>query len=192
MLTVLLIALLLVDVLVISFCANHEKPFWGLFGFLTAGVVAHFLGYPVLVFLKEHLSDIPLWFGAYVLLGIPWAFSKWWMFALRARTRLKEWMVAHPAPVDDGKFTADEMERKVAMYRSGVPRPVVYNPKTGKFSLDASEHKGRITTWLALWPFSIVGTILDDFLVRLWENLYEALSTSFQRVSDSVFSDINK
>jgi MFS family permease len=183
-LTLVVCVLLVVDVLVASICANSEKPFWALA--LVAGgayLVSLLVGAPIVPFVQENWTHFPLWFGIYVLLGIPWAFVKWWRYAVVARKKLKAWLVKNPIPESDAE------RRNYAGY---VPGPIVYNSRTNKFELPASDHKARITTWLAFWPLSIVGTALEDFLIRLWERIYDALRTSFQRVADSVLADVNK
>ena len=194
---------LAVDALLLSVLSNRESLVGSfLCAMLGFAFVAYLSGTSVIPFVIAHVWDIPLWFGIYVLAGIPWAFAKWWLFSLRARKSLKEWMVLNPPPVLDTSASMTDLEvRKkrddfsaaMAHYsRMGIPGPVVYNSLTGKFSVPASNHKSRITAWLMFWPFSILGTIFDDFLFRLWENIYEVCSTSFQRISDSVFADINE
>lgn len=177
----------------VSYCSNHGSPFLGLVMICFVGFLAQIGGYPVYPTLKDHVADIPLWFGAYVVAGVPWAFVKWWLYVTKARQRLMVWLETHIIPVEDN-YTGKpaEYHQDVMRFRDSVPSPVVFDKGTRKFRVPASEHKGQITTWLALWPFSIVGTILDDLLVRLWETIYNFLRSSFQRVSDAVFADINR
>lgn len=66
-----------------------------------------------------------------------------------------------------------------------------YDVATGKFDLPLRDYKGRITTWMAFWPFSLVWTLVDDLVIRLWENLYEMLTGTFRRIFESVFRDVN-
>jgi hypothetical protein len=66
-----------------------------------------------------------------------------------------------------------------------------YDVDTGKFDFPVREYKGKITTWMAFWPFSSVWTLIDDLVIRLWENLYKMLTGTFRRISESVFRDVN-
>ena len=52
-----------------------------------------------------------------------------------------------------------------------------------------SNHKGAVIAWMCFWPFSLVGTFINDPLRRLFTFLFNSLKTTYQKMSDSVFSD---
>lgn len=208
----------IIDVCAIAYCADATKPFKALFGVVVLVALAWFAGYPVVSFVADHWRDVLLGFGAYLLTGIPWAFFKWYRFALDARKDLRKWLEhspvperrrgfvygrtgrwtaldeVHPSDVPEGSEIVLEPDAEYASslrrYAERVPHPVRFDVRAVKFDLPASDHKERITTWMAFWPFSALGTLLDDLLFRVWEALYGFCSGLFQRVSDAVFADV--
>lgn len=199
-----LISLCVLDGIFLIFCASTARFGRGFFGMLGFVFLAWLAGYPVFSFTMEHWRDVLLGFGVYLLAGIPWAVFKWWRYAVEARNRLVEWLPSHPIPVrgkpasplTDPERPVDEQETEYAYgerlrrYGQHVPHPTQFRMVDQKFYLTTD--KSRITTWLALWPFSMLGSFLNDFLLSLWENIYEMFSGVFRRISDAVFSDINK
>lgn len=201
------ILLLTFFALCISHLSNTRHPVWSGLGLLLCfGLLSYILNFEVVPFVLNNKGLVLEAFGVYLVAGVPWAFIKWWRYALSRRRLLEEWLGDHPMPAigqdndhshrpcQNGYPEKDETEsayshRKDMLY---VQAPVFYDRTSKKFVLLASRNKELILTWLAFWPFSIVGTLLSDVLLRWWEILYTELSTLFQRISDSVFSDINE
>jgi hypothetical protein len=142
------------------------------------------------------LSDIPVWtwikanplyilygFAAYVGAGAVWSVIKWWFYLLNMRDRYEtlrsDWLGIRnlkEVPVNDPVQYQTFKEQVVAKvdYRHSFP-PV------------ATEHKGKITTWMTFWPFSLVDTILGDFLARVFKTVHAWLAGLMQRISNGVF-----
>lgn len=186
MLTLTVVALsvlLLLDVLCLALVSERGVGFWGF---------ASFVGFWGLLTTLAHLTldlNVGTWllhnwqfgiagFVSYLGVGVVWTFFKWWRFARLSRAKIIEWLDHNS--IYPGE-TTDHFYRK-------APGPAQY--KDGKFSLEASSHKGRIISWLAMWPFSVIGTLVGDLLFRLWETIYEMFSGVYQRISDLVFADV--
>jgi len=56
-----------------------------------------------------------------------------------------------------------------------------------KYRPTAAENKSRITAWMLLWPFSLVGTILNDPVRRLGAWLFNRFKSLYQKSVDYVF-----
>lgn len=50
-------------------------------------------------------------------------------------------------------------------------------------SAKASGNKDRITSWVALWPFSMTGYVVGDWLLRAFERVYEALAGVYDNIT---------
>lgn len=105
---------------------------------------------------------IILGLAAYLALGAVWSFWKWYGFLVSARDVLRK------------KWEADTARPEWSAFIDGrVPT--------------ASNNKQRITTWMALWPFSFSWWVLT-WPRRAFVWLYERLSTIFDRIAARVFA----
>ena len=206
--------LFVVDVLFITGCASTKSPFWGLLGMACLGFFLWLLDYPVVSFIRENWRNLIPAAIVYVVVGMPWALFKWWRFVRKEARLLQEFLQDHPMPVQgqgsrilNGGFTelpVDPNEstdtyrlRKrnhVARYfecRSSTRSGIFYSQETDKFEVLASRNKSAIMTWMALWPFSVLDTMFEDLIIRLWENLYTLLTGTFKRISEAVLAPLN-
>lgn len=53
----------------------------------------------------------------------------------------------------------------------------------------ATEHKSRITGWVGYWPFSMVGTMINDPLRKLIDFIFTWFNGLYQRMSNYIFRD---
>jgi len=53
----------------------------------------------------------------------------------------------------------------------------------------ATDNKAKITAWMAFWPCSVISTLLNDPIRRLFRYLFNLLKSLYQKMADAVFSD---
>lgn len=61
-----------------------------------------------------------------------------------------------------------------------------------KVRISAGDNKARIIGWMSLWPFSMIGTLVDDILLRMWQRFYDLFAGTYQRISDKMIGDLNE
>lgn len=54
----------------------------------------------------------------------------------------------------------------------------------------ASENKERIMTWMYLWPFSMLGTLVSEFLFKIWDRIYDAMGEVYNSIAAAAFSGV--
>jgi hypothetical protein len=127
--------------------------------------------------------------AAYLGIALVWAAIKWRVFYLpdlfdryeKLRSHFLKGKGLNHMPADQSvidEFNNDHIVRCLSIQ---TKRNVRYN-------------KARITGWMIYWPFSMVGTFIGDFMVRLFATMYKMLAGSLQRVSDrmaSQYSELN-
>ena len=55
----------------------------------------------------------------------------------------------------------------------------------------AKNHKGRIMTWMAYWPFSLTWWLLRDLLRKLWERLYRMIGGTLDKLSAWIYKGVD-
>ena len=53
------------------------------------------------------------------------------------------------------------------------------------------EHRTMILGWMALWPSSVIWTLLHDPVKWVFEEIYAALGGLMQKMANHVFKDFN-
>lgn len=130
-----------------------------LFWFLGAG---HDLNGLVNFIIQAPAASIGI-FLLYILAGAFWSVGKWYFFVVRLR---------------------DEYIERIDNYGNGK----VSQSDVDKHRPKPSTYKGRITSWMFYWPFSITWTLLNEPVRKIYLTLFNWFEESFEKISDKVFS----
>lgn len=167
---------------------------WATFSLIVTVALAQFFHLvDLLTFVRENTATFLGYVGLYVVCAIPWSFIKWFSFLRNYRDQFREYK---------GKFLTS---RDIPV-TANVPADLMpdfqrwlsqnYNYHRGDVNLvglqelqrpRARNNKQRIVSWMAFWPFSLVGTLLNDPVRRLFTWLFTAFSSLYQRMADYVF-----
>jgi hypothetical protein len=52
----------------------------------------------------------------------------------------------------------------------------------------ASDNAGRLTGWIFHWPFSVLGVLIGDVIIRFADTCYKALHGLFERMARAQFA----
>lgn len=114
--------------------------------------------------------DVITGFVAYSLVGCLWSVAKWKLFLRKAFKRAEK---AHEAQWE--------------AYNSGTT-PRAEPTRTRPSESFASNNAGRLTGWIFHWPFSVLGVVVGDVIIRFADSLYKALHGLFERMARAQFS----
>lgn len=173
---------------VILLCVLVEKDegVWATVVFIGTVLSLNFLSkVPILDYIRTNpLRTVEL-VAAYFAIGVGWTLIKWYFFVHRKvvayneykRNFLKSHNVDSLTPALAAEL-ADELSNANG-YRNtrGVSATAP----------DPADHKGDLTRWGTYWPFSMVGTALNDVVRRAWEYVYEMLQTTYHRMAKAIF-----
>lgn len=109
----------------------------------------------------------------YIFCGVVWAFAKWYMFLREKRAEYA--------------LVRDELRAEFARIRSGGETYPKWVERRHNYPPRAMGNRERLQFWMAWWPFSFIATFTGELLLRFFQNLYRALSGSFDSMSDRVF-----
>lgn len=167
------------------------------FGFATLTLVATLIGLQcfhlldVLSYVVHHTVETLMYTAGYLLAGIIWSFVKWFSFLMRFRDRYRECRNTFfkDNNLQVGTPLSPEMASALNTY---LARQDYYgefrgNPLTAKPK--AVKNKSRIVAWMSLWPFSVIGTLLNDPVKRLFKFLFNSFKALYQQMADRVFAN---
>lgn len=170
------------------------------FGWATVTLIATAIGsvvlghwwpeYSLITFIKAHGVFTAIYAGAYVGVGVAWSFVKWFSYLMSFRDAFREQRNAFctknsldpAAPIPEDKLPAfDQWISHVSW--SNNHRSQLLSRERPR----AAKNKARITAWAAFWPFSFLGTLLNDPVRRIFNFLFNQFKALYQKMSDWVF-----
>ena len=175
--------------LIITTQVHNERVGWAAFTFIAIiAALILFTNVPKLLAnatLLDYVEGILLYFA---LAGI-WAIIKWRGFFLPSLFRRYN------------DLREDFLFRKKLNEMPADPTVIKdFNDQYGVQSLNINanrmvrNNKGRITTWMIFWPFSLLETFVGDFLANMFDRIYRSIHGLLQRMSDSMaskYSELN-
>lgn len=193
-------------------------PFWILllaeFAFLFWAVscrrgVFALLSLVLFVALVQFFGDIPVlqwlwnnpWTAAvglvvWLVVSVPWAFTKWWLFVTNNSNRYDEILRDYRAQEGKGELPANvndfsplqKVEWKEYFDAHSHPEEW-YEFSRVEFYPKAREHKSDIMTWMMFWPWSALWTLLNDPIRRFFNRVYWWIADTLQQISDKYWKD---
>jgi|SRR5579885_451314 len=191
MLLLLVIVALVVIGIVEMVLVEAEKFGWATLVLIVTGVGLHFLHVlSVVDWVKDNGWFTLAYVGGYVLAGIAWSFVKWFSFIMRMRDRYRqykeEFLQSKKLPTNT--VITEEVSQDLQQYIAGK-----WDHEFGSNSVGerpkARKNKSRIVAWMAYWPLSLIGTVLNDPVRRLFNLIFNWFKGLYQQMVDRVYRD---
>lgn len=175
-----------------------EKEYGG-YATLSLGVFLvglHFLfKFDVLGFIGDHFTAILIGSVLYFIIGCVWATAKWWLYC---KDRYNEYE----------SHKIDWLKEKGVTNTKEVPDPLKaawkeYLKKSapGRYSSTAAAwaevpsvrvNKARIMRWMSWWITSMLWSVIDDFVRRIFRAAYHWLADYLQGISNRIYAQFNR
>lgn len=218
MLLEIIIAAALVAAFIVEVVLTETENFgWSTLLFLVVGGACYYFNiYGVALWVKAHVLETLLFAGAYLVAGVIWSFIKWASYLYKYRETWREAKDADAKKIPelitraqrDVQKTLEDDKRR-AHYEPVNPREnIPQTPeewenyvkkewtyshflKSSNFTKPlASEHKSKIIAWMCFWPFSLLGTFINDPIRRLFNFLFSYFKAAYQKLSDKMFEGL--
>lgn len=169
------------SILVIVFLCDVGAASKDEFSFATGAIIVGFFlisgigqwtgGFNPIGWAWNHPVDVITGFVAYSLIGCLWSVAKWKLFLRKAFKRAEK------------AYEAQWEAHKSRTTPRGA-EPIRIRP----IESFASNNAGRLTGWIFHWPFSVLGVVVGDVIIRFADSLYKALHGLFERMARAQFS----
>lgn len=163
-----------------TFLVELESFGWATLMLIGTLVAAHlFHVADIIGFVTTNPLQAGLFALAYVVAGILWSFIKWFSYLINYRDKLRE-----------NKTRFLKMRNLAVDATASIPQELVQEFKrSGYYTTKpiATDNKARIMSWMAFFPLSIIGTLLNDPIRRVFEFCFKHFKLSYQRMADHVF-----
>lgn len=181
--------------------ANEQWGFAALTMIATVVTLQLFGDVSVLAWIKDNPVQFASGLVGYLGVGVVWAFIKWYLHVASKReeyddlkrTFMKEQgLVATLIPEDKRvEWARFVCKNKQAYYtHTNSDKTCLKTAKELTAPPSAREHKSRIMSWMAYWPWSALWSLLDDFLRKLYERIYRVIVGTLQRIAEFAFRGV--
>src|SRR5476651_48356 len=160
--------------------ALTENEHWG---WETTLIVAVFVVlylhgiFNVYKFALDHPSTLFFWIGSYICFGIVYGAVKWYLFCRKQRKYYNQNKADFLEARNVTEFTPELKVEWTKFCRSASIK--IKAPKW-------QDNIEKISNWMYLWPFSICGMILTDFVSEMWEHLCKWMGGIYDNIAESV------
>ncbi len=171
-----------------------EQWGWATILLIGTAVGCHFLTpFDPLAFIKAQGPFTVVYVLGYLAIGVAWSFLKWFSFLRAFRDQFREKKEAFlkskglPAGSNVPDSNLEDFKRYI---RDNTGYSFVKSVFGGVITLErprAAKNKSRITAWMAYWPCSALGTLLNDPVRRLFNFLFSQFKALYQKMADHVF-----
>jgi protein-S-isoprenylcysteine O-methyltransferase Ste14 len=182
---------------------EHESG-WAVILTAALGILI-FAGFPQLSEFFSHPTNVVATAVGYLVFGILWAFTKWYMLINKTKTEFTTFRDKYLTKnnLNPGYFSTapktqeDELTHDayvMAIVRqfgyTGYHAPITVQEAIKCIRPMASRHKLSIMFWIGYWPFSVIWFLISDLVREFAEFVYNKVAGTFQRLSDRMFSDL--
>jgi hypothetical protein len=171
-----------------------EQWGWATLILIATVVGCHFLTpFDPLAFIKTQGPFTVVYVLGYLAVGVGWSFVKWFSYLRAFRDSFREQKESFckdksldaSQPIPDKYLDAfKEYLRSHARYTTDRK---TYDQLLSLERPRSINNKSRITAWMAYWPCSAIGTLLNDPVRRLFNFLFSQFKALYQKLSDHVF-----
>lgn len=178
------------------FLTEKESLAWTIISLFLYLAFLQFLGrVNVFGYLFFQPINTVLYILGYFVIGFIWSFIKWWLRVnetaqkcleemdkfIKEHTSKENFQSAVPLEFQkserSGKTLRDEWESHI-QYKDELKKPI------------ASKNKEKISVWVVYWPFSVVWSLINDFIKRMVEQLVIRFQKIYQSISNRAFKKI--
>jgi len=186
---------------IMTILVEREVFAWATFLFIVSGVywIWNF-GESIWVYVQEYPLHIVGIFVAYVVLGVIWSFLKWNSYIKKIFRYVKKAKEDTEKKFKVGVLLIEKNEEnnehweffKKLLSNKDVS---TYNVHSLKSALQeakpkTADMKSTIISWIGYWPISLIGTLLNDPIRRLFNWVYSLVSSLYDKMSAKTFEEI--
>lgn len=133
---------------------------------------------------------------AYPLVGVLWAFLKWYLFAKDRKEKFilfkKDWCFTWQDALAQSENNALRAAKEALGVENAFRQHILekrYKHTNDTVLPEPGAFKNKILNWLAYWPISMVSTLIFDFFKRFFVHIYNAIAGQLRKVAVSAFGE---
>lgn len=176
---------ILADIGLLMFFMDDEREKGGPSALVVLGTLLlfQFFGdFQIFNFAYEHFGKFVLFAVIYVALGIPWVLVKAFIISGKHTEKgyasVLETFLSRTGKQEKDLATDVALQKEWATTVESYDHTLRWNPLY---------NKKRISVWLFHWPWSLLSTLLNDFIRELYNIIYRQIEVTLKKIADYQF-----
>lgn len=166
-----------------------EYSGWATFSLIVTALLFQFNGINIFSYVTANPSIIGYGAAFYLAAGTIWSIVKWFFFTRMMRERYDDFKtnfllnkhVEGTSIPEDLKADFKESLENIGRYSYGN------NENKIEIRPQVNQHKAQIYLWMVYWPWSMIWTIINDPVRRVFRWIYTQIRATLQAISDHVW-----
>jgi hypothetical protein len=183
--------LILIEILVLFVFIEHENGWGATISFLLCLALLQWAGNANII---DFATESPLKLLALVIvyfgLGTVWGVIKWWIFCKdrvdRFRDFKEEFLVSKGLDPNSAMSPELKTELKERLDRDRYDEDNLGKPARVR------DNKGNLIRWMSFWPISMVWSLCNDFIKKVFKQIVQWMTTFLQNMSNKIHAGIQK
>jgi hypothetical protein len=175
----------------ITLLVENEKGTWATFTAIATILGLNYISkIPIFEFVTQHPLRLAELIAPFLAGGVVTSIIKWYLYSLKAARLYDDYKEDFLKENNVKEFTGEWAFKLQEALKSG--KSPKYDDWGNRIAIQAEplsfkENKARLIRWATYWPFVIVGTVLNDFVRKIWIRLVESLRSTYQGISNHAF-----
>lgn len=150
----------------------------------------------VISFLTNDFLTVAIAFVGYVFIGVLWSFLKWYLFVSSIFSKFDR--VKNDFKREYGEITDDNFKIFRDRVKTCYGDLITLFGATDLVSLvellspKATDYKAKLMYWITYWPMSLLATLINDPIRKLFILVYDYVSSTYDRMVISYKKDALK
>jgi hypothetical protein len=180
--------LVFIDFVVITALVENEEGVWATVVAIGSIIGLNYLWkLPIVAAIKANPGHTALLIASYFAIGIGWSFVKWVLFLHKENFKYRDFKTQFLAKKNAAELTPELAASLMEDLDSHNKYEAYRDHRISATPPQFLDHKGKLTRWATYWPFSIIGTLLNDVVRKSWTYIINLLQGTYQRVSNHIF-----
>ena len=180
--------LVVAELLLLFTFVEYENGFGATVSVLIFGAILQSMGgVDITGFMVGNPFKVLALVVGYFALGALWGVVKWWIFCADRLREYEEFKTSFLKARGhaNAKTVPEELRRA---FKDALASNKWHSKGDLSVAPSAKEHKAKILRWMTFWWVSLIWSLINDFVKRLFREIYNRIAAFLQHISDSMFN----
>lgn len=180
--------LVVAEIALLFMFLEYENGFGATASVLVFGALLQLCGdVNITGYIASHPYQVAMYVLGYFVVGALWGTAKWWLYV---KDRLEEY---EEVKTDWLRGKGETNTRVIPEALKGEWKTYLQNSYQYRSLATApvvKDNKARVLRWMTFWWVSMVWSLINDFVKRIFKAIYHRMVDTLQAISDRIYAGV--